>query len=406
MPLPLEGYKVIDFSVAIFGSMNSMMLGDMGADVIKVEPLEGDFMRISTFRSGDGARFMSCNRSKRSLAVNLKDDRGKEMVWKLLKDCDVVIQNFRPGVMERMGFGYKAISAINPRVIMVSQYGYGETGPLAHRMGGDLWAQAMGGVVALQGSPSGPPYIGGVAWADHGGGVLATMATLSAILARERYGVGQEVTLNLLDTVIHMQSATIADWLVDGRLLKKSGRGWGAGFPYGAYPCKDGDIVTIMGRDDIEWPVLCKLLDIEWILEDKRYETHMMRLGLKDELYPILDEAFKKKTRAEWVEAFRKVKLRVDPALDYKELFEHPQVYANDMVIEQQHAEFGKIRLTGIPYKLKGTPLPTPQMPPPLLGQHTREIMRSLGYPEETIQKYWDEGVVGITEPPASPAPR
>jgi crotonobetainyl-CoA:carnitine CoA-transferase CaiB-like acyl-CoA transferase len=394
--LPFEGIKVLDFSQAMFGPVCTRLLGDLGADVIKIEPLEGDFTRL-TPGGGDSTAFLSCNRSKRSLSINLKDTRGLEIVLRLVTNVDVLVQNFRPGVMKELGLDYEALHKINPRLIYGSFYMYGETGPLAHRRGADIWAQAMTGVVASQGSPDGPPYLAAHFFLDYGGAALNAFAIATALLMRERTGVGQEVTNNLINSGAYLQEYAISYYLMEGRLFKKGGRGAASGiFPYGAYPAKDGDVVTLFGQDDQEWSTVCSILGIEQLLTDPRYDSHEKRVQRKFELYPILDEAFRKKNRTEWQELFRQHGLRCDPCLDYAEFLAHPQFEANAMIEEISHPQYGKLRMLGVPIKFKGTGAIKQKRHPPILGEHTREILGELGYTDEQIEKFRNDGVIGV----------
>lgn len=393
--LPLENVKILDFSQVDFGPRCTRLLADLGADIIKVEPLEGEFTRLTSRRKGESMTFLCSNRDKRDICLNLNDPRGIEIALKLAKRADVLVQSFRPGVMERLGLDYKTICKINPQIIYASFSMYGDTGPLSHRRGGDPWAQAFTGVVASQGSPDGPPYLAGQLFMDFTGAALNAFAITAAVLFKERTGKGQEVTNNLVNTGLYIQDAAICTYLNDGVLLKKSGRGNVQGmFPYGAYPARDGDVVTFFGQDDDEWVTLCHILGIEHLLGDPRYDTAENRTKRKFELYPILDEAFRKKTRVEWEKLFSENKLRCDPCLDYAELVEHPQFKANNMVIEVDHPTEGQLKLIDCPIKFKGISTSRPVRPPPLLGQHTQEILEELGYGHEQVAQLREEGVV------------
>ncbi len=278
MNTALEGIRVLDFSQAVVGAANIQLLGDLGADVIKIEPLEGDLSRISATPDVDSTLFLSINRNKRSLALNLKDPEGLDIALKLAKQADVIAENSRPGAMDKLGLGYEAIAKINPRVIYSSQSMYGEEGPLARRRGADIWAQAFTGLVATQGSPGGSPYLCGASIMDFSGALTGALSIMTALFIRERTGIGQKVTTNLVSSGCFLQTDNIAYMLADGVNLKKGGRGTGGRFPNGAYPAKDGDVVTMFGQDDDEWATICSMLGIEYLLGDGRYDSQRKRV--------------------------------------------------------------------------------------------------------------------------------
>lgn len=406
--LPLEGIKVLDFTQAMMGPLTAMMLGDMGADVIKVERLQGEAIRhgrpaamddlykeeVEKEKFIDHGIWIGHNRSKRSLAIDIRDERGREVILRLARDSDVFLQNFRPGVIDRLGLGYDVISKINPRVIYCSIYGFGETGPLARRVGGDMWSQAMGGVVSQLGSPDGPPFMVPFLFIDHGGAILTAYGIMVALFARERTGIGQEIAISQLDTVMTLQTTEMSTYLVEGIMRTKVGRGAPVFCPYRA---KDGDVLAMVGVGPT-WPTFCQVLGIEHLEKDPRFETDEQRMWHAEELHPLLDEAFSKKTRAQWQQLFREQRLRCDPCLTYEELFAHPQVEANEMVITMEHPVRGTIKMLGIPVKLKKTPGKALK-PPPLLGQHTEEILLDLGYSAKEIEELRAMGVIRKASP-------
>ena len=403
MQSPLKDIRVLDFSIAFSGPLCASMLGDMGAEVIKIEEIRGESIRrgriaamdaldqVEDEESLDDAKWLAMNRSKKSLAIDIRCEKGKEIAFKLIKDADVFLECFRPGVMDRLGYGYEMISDINPRIVYCSLSGFGEKGPLARRIGADLWTQAMAGVVSYQGTSKGPPYASSIAFIDQGGAGILAFGIMVALFVRERTGIGQHLSSSLLHAALHMQSAEVSSYLVDGQLTTKVGRGQGR-FPHGAYQCKDGDVVTIFGEGP-QWSTLCKLLGLEHLITNPLYNTDEKRYQRREELYPILDEGFRKKTRAEWQQLFREAKMRCDPCLNYHELFSHPQIEANEMVITLEHPIRGAIRQVAAPTRLERTPA-NPSRPPPLLGQHTVEILTELDYSSEDIDKLENMGVI------------
>jgi formyl-CoA transferase/CoA:oxalate CoA-transferase len=402
VPRPLEGIKVLDFTLAAMGPICTQFLADMGADVIKLEPIEGELTRISPL-GVDSTLFVALNRNKKSLTVNVKEPRGLEIVLALAKEADVIVENFRPGVMKKIGLDYDVIREINSRIIYCSMSCYGDTGPLAHRRGADPWAQAFTGVVASQGSQGGPPYLEGSGYMDSGGAFTGVGGICAALFLRERTGVGQKITLNLTHVSLLLQITNFAYHIIDGLPVVKGGRGLARGqFPYGAYTAKDGDVVTIFGQDDDEWRTVCKMLDMEYLLDVLKYPQYATaedRRERKFELYPILDEAFSKKTRAEWAEIFRKNRLRVDPCLTYAELVEHPQFSAVNPLVETHHPTRGKIRSVACPVNFKGVTHSHPAKPAPIAGEHCRMILNSLGYSEQEIDELNEAGIINIPTP-------
>jgi CoA:oxalate CoA-transferase len=404
MTQPLEGVKILDFSMALAAPLGALLLADMGAEVIKIERIQGEPQRRglpagmddvidSSAGAVDVGSWMMLNRGKKDLAINLKRERAKEIIIKLVKDADVLLHSFRPGVMERLGFDYETVSKVNPKIIYCSLSGYGETGPLAHRVGGDMWAQAMSGMISIQGSPHGPPYMVGFPLVDCASGMMTAYAIMVALFVRERTGIGQELSLNLINVAMYLQSMQLAAHLADGKKLYKEGRGMvDQPPPFAPFRAKDGDVLTIFGMDPL-WPDFCKLLGREDLAHDPRFINDQTRREHREEVYPLLDEAFSKKTRAEWQKIFREAKMRVDPCLTYEELCSHPQVEANEMIVTMDHPVRGKLKTLGVPVKFKKTP-GNPQNPSPFLGQHTQEILLQLGYTIEEIAELKAEGVV------------
>jgi crotonobetainyl-CoA:carnitine CoA-transferase CaiB-like acyl-CoA transferase len=406
MTYPLEGIKVLDFSIAVAAPFGGTMLADMGAEVIKVERVQGEVTRLglpagiddmvdagSVGKLPDKADWMAFNRGKKDLAIDIRSPQGLEIVLKLAKDADVILESFRPGVADRLGIGYDAISKINPEVIYCSFSGYGETGPTAHRAGGDMWSQAMSGMVSVIGYPGGAPQMLPFPACDHVGGILTAYAVMTALFVRERTGKGQAITVNNLDAALFLQFSGFAEYLTDGKMPYKLGRSYQTP-PFGPFRAKDGDVLTIFGTGTM-WPAFCKVVGVEQLANDPRFNTDEARQQNREAIGKLLDEAFSKKTRAEWAQIFRDAKMRCDPCLTYEEIAAHPQLAANDMLYTTRHPTHGEIKMLGIPVKLKKTP-GKPQGPPPLLGEHTEEILLKLGYQAKDIAELEKQGVIKI----------
>ncbi len=407
MAAPLEGIKILDFSIAIAAPLGGAMLADMGARVIKVERIQGEPQRLGLPAGMDdvladrliqGAvdtpSWIALNRGKEDLAIDIRQEKGKEIIMKLVKDTDVILESFRPGVMDRLGLGYETVSKINPRIIYCSFTGYGETGPLAHRAGGDMWSQAMSGMISESPHPGGRPQMQILGVVDNTSGIMVAYAIMTALYVRERTGEGQYVALNNLSAAMYLQFSALAGYLMERHHRGKVEKGdiGGMAPPFGPYKAKDGDVLTIYGSDPL-WPAFCKLLGIEHLAHDPRFENDAARRKHNEELAPILDEAFSKKTRAEWAQIFREAKMRCDPCLTYEELCAHPQVEANEIIYTTNHPVRGEIKMLGNPIKLKKTP-GNPQGPSPLLGEHTEKILLGLGYTSENIAELEKEGVI------------
>lgn len=407
MVYPLEGIKILDFSIAVAAPFGGTMLADMGAEVIKIERVQGEAQRLGlpagmddvldtsvVEKMPDTASWMAFNRGKKDLAIDIRTDKGKEIIMKLAAETDVVLQSFRPGVAERLGIGYEDIIKINPKVIYCSFSGYGESGPTAHRAGGDMWSQAMSGIVSLLGYPGGAPQMLPFPACDHVGGILVAYAVMTALFVRERTGEGQTLTVNNLDAALYLQFSGFAEYLTKGKMPYKAGRSYGAP-PFGPFRAKDGDVLTIFGTGPM-WPDFCKLVGVEHLAADPRFSTDEARFENREEIGKLLDEAFSKKTRSEWQQIFREARMRCDPCLTYDEVCAHPQLEANEMIYTTSHPKRGEIKMLGLPVKLKKTP-GKPQGPSPQLGQHTEEILLGLGYSRENIAELEAEKVIRTT---------
>jgi len=403
---PLSGVKALDISSALAAPLVTQLLGDLGAEVIKVEPPTGDGYRGRLYPTGEAPpnnpRFDCANRNKRSLAIDLRNPAALPVMEDLIRWADVLVINFRPGVADRLGIGSKRALEINPRLIYAQLTGYGDTGPWARRRGADIWAQATGGTVAVQGSPGGPPILGATAFVDHGAPLALAFGISSALFQRERTGKGTVVKTSLLETTLYMQSSSsFTDFLNGEPLVTKGGRGWSSGFPMGAYPCADGEIVTMLVTDE-QWETFLTVLGLDELKGRADLATHEQRVGKRHELYPLLDKAFATKTRAEWSKLFADTGvIRADPALRYDEVAAHPQVQALDAIIPAPHGKVGAFMAVAGPVTVGGTRSDIRRGPPDV-GEHGREILGELGRSDDAIEALFGDGVVFDPDHPAS----
>ena len=378
---PLDGVTVLDFSQIELGPCATQVLGDFGADVIKIErPGAGDLSRVHMKHpSGESAVFWSLNRNKRSVAIDVRAPLGREVVHRLARKADVLVHNFRPGVMERLGLGYADLSALNPRLIYAFGSGYGPTGPYRDKGGQDVLAQAMSGIASRRADPEAPPEPSATPIADFTGGMLLVQAILLALLARERTGRGQLVHVSLLDGMLAMQLQEASAWLNLGQRLN-----WGA-FPLsGTFRTLDGHVVMVGAFKANPLQDICRGLGIDDLSADPRYATHEAQVAHRDELQARWRQELGARTTKQVVDALESVDILCAPVNDIEAALHDPQVANNQMVLEMRHPAVGSIKTVGIPVKLEGTP-GSVRRSPPLLGEHTREVLSELGFSPDEI---------------------
>lgn len=395
-PTPLEGLLVLDLSRVLAGPYCTMMLADLGAEVLKVEiPGRGDDTRQwgPPFAGGEAAYYLCVNRGKKSITLNLKTAEGREIVRRLAERADVLVENFYPGTMDEWGIGYQALRARNPRLIYCAITGYGQTGPYRDRPGYDFIIQAQGGIMSITGPVEGPPMKVGLAIVDVTAGMFATIAILAALWERERSGEGQFIDIALLDSHVAWLINVGSNYLISGERPRRYGNAHPNIVPYEPFPTSDGWIAVGVGNDR-QWRDLCAVGGWNDLAEDPRFATNPLRVQNRDVLIPILQERFRTRTAREWEEALLAANIPCAPILHIDEVFSDPHVLSRGMVVEMPHPTAGRIRVAGSPLKLSRTPVRL-EDPPPLLGQHTEEILRTyLGYRPEEIDRLREQGVI------------
>ena len=393
---PLAGIRVLDLSRVLAGPYCSMILGDLGADVIKVErPGSGDDTRAwgPPWAGTESAYYLSANRNKRSLTLNLKEPEAQEIVRDLAKQCDVVVENLRAGSLERMGIGYEQLSQVNPALVWVTISGYGRRGPDADKPGYDFVVQGESGIMAITGDVDGEPMKVGVAIVDVTTALYAAIAALAALREREHSGKGQRVDANLYASALGWLINVASNHLVSGQPARRYGNAHANIVPYQTFKARDKYMSIAVGTDR-QFRDLCKIIGNEALADDERFATNSARVENREELVAILQAAFEQKDAEEWLTACREAIIPSGPIQTVEEALAAPQTRALGMVQELPHPTAGTVKLTGIPFELSRTPAEI-RMPPPTLGQHTDEILTELaGRTPEQIADLRARGVI------------
>jgi crotonobetainyl-CoA:carnitine CoA-transferase CaiB-like acyl-CoA transferase len=377
---PLKGLTVLDLTWVLSGPFASMILCDLGADVIKVErPPYGDVARTTGPYIGDWSTyFFSINRGKRSICLDLKKQEGKDLFLRLVEKADVLMENFTPGTMETLGLGYEVLSARNPRLIYAATSGFGQTGPDRQRPALDIIVQGMGGIMSITGEPDGPPVRPGVSQGDITAGLYTAMGVLAALHERERSGKGQMLDISMLDCQIAILENAFARYFATGEVPKPIGTRHPLATPFQAFPTKDGWIVVALSWGvENQWELFCATIGRADLIDDPRFDTPGLRTKHHADLEPVLNEALAQKTTAGWLREFDAIGLPCGPLNNIPQAAEQPQVKAREMLVDVDHPDGFSLKIADTPVKLDRTPGGI-QGPPPALGEHTEPVLTGL----------------------------
>jgi len=377
--LPLDGIRVIDLTRILSGPFCAMLLGDMGADVLKIEdPDGGDPIRtIGEKVNGFSWYFAAFNRNKRSVVLDLRSDSGRETLASLLESADVLLENFRPGVLVEMGFDEARLKRINPRLVVTSINGYGSSGPYVERPAFDFVIQAMSGYMSVNGEPDGPALRSGPPMTDLIAGLYAAWGVVCALRARDLNGGGQRVEAPMMNGIMSLFAYLASDYLASGKLPARTGNDHPITAPYGLFRCADGDIAIAPSTETILRRLL-NLLDLEHVLEDPRFNSNGQRMIHRVEINALIEERLASGTRQEWVARINQAGVPCGVVQDIAEALSDPQVRAQNMVMEIDHPERGPVRTLGFPVRLSETPCRV-RYPAPEHGAHTAEVLDALG---------------------------
>ncbi|WP_413299871.1 CoA transferase [Bacillus sp. 1P10SD] len=396
MHKPLSGIRILDLSQAWAGPFASMLLADIGAEVIKIEPpVTGDHVRnwVTKETNGHSPHLLAVNRNKKSLILDLKNETGKQLFFEMAEKSDVILENFRPGIMKKLGIDYDEVRKRNPEIIFCSVSGFGQTGPYKDIAAYDLIIQGEGGAMSVTGERGGRPLKPGVPQADVFGAMVASNCIMAAIMTKQQTGKGSYLDIAMMDTQIALMGYYLANYVISGKIGKPMGTAHSLMVPYQSFPAKDIDI-NIAVLNDRAWKHFCEVIGkLEWI-DDPRFITGENRVENRDFLVPLIEEITMTREANYWIQKFSEKGIPVGAINPTDRLFSHPQVAHRNMLRKVQHPEIGEIVLPGIPWKLPGID-DEEILAPPLHGQHTTEVLKKvLNLSEEQIKKLEDEQVI------------
>jgi CoA:oxalate CoA-transferase len=396
MSKPLEGLRVLDLTRVLAGPYCTMMLADLGAEIIKVEvPVTGDDSRaFGPFRNGTSLYFITINRGKESIAIDLKNPAGKQLLKDLAAKCDVVVENFRPGTMEKLGLGWETLRELNPRLIYAAVSGFGHTGPQSRRPAYDILVQAMGGVMSITGWPGSPPTRVGMSLGDITAAIFGCNGIMAALYQREKTGRGQKVDVAMLDCQLAILENALVRWQVDGKIPEPLGTRHPTITPFQAFRAEDEWFVLGVGNDTL-WQTFCKAVDRLDLLADQRFATNGDRTKHYDDLMPELERLFTRKTAAEWLALLESAGVPAAPVNAIDRVMQDKQLQARNMFVTVDDAVAGPVIVPGNPIKMDSLPETADRPPAPAIGQHTESILRTvLGLSTSDIEGLRNTGVI------------
>ncbi len=395
MKKPLEGVKVLDLTRILSGPMCTMILGDLGADIIKVEPWpNGDDSRGNPpFVKEESMYFVSLNRNKKSIVVNLKEETGKDLFIKMVKEADILVENFRPGAMAKLGFSYDVLKEINDKLIYCAVSGFGHTGPYKNRAAYDAVIQAMGGIMSVTGQPGSAGTRVGTSIGDATAALFATIGILGALRVVEQGGLGQFIDISMLDCQVALVEGQLARYFGTGQVPKPVGNRHATATPFDLFKTEDGSFIVAIQKNSM-WEKLCKVMNLEELIKDPRFETNATRCDNEAALKAILQPVFMSKTTKEWMTLMDEAGIAYGPLNNMADIVADPHINSRDMIVEiPGHAKLGNVKYPNTPIKYSETKAGI-NFPAPTLGQHTDEILKKFGYSDQDIQNLKDKQAV------------
>ncbi len=396
MPKPLEGVRVLDLTRVLAGPFCTMMLSDLGAEIIKIEaPGTGDDSRaFGPFKNGQSLYFVNVNRGKKSVAINLKSDEGRRLLVELAKSCDVIVENYRPGTMEKLGLGWDVLKEANPRLIYAAVSGFGHTGPDSGRPAYDILVQAMGGVMSITGWPDTPPTRVGLSMGDITAAVYCAVGVNAALFQREKTGLGQKVDVSMLDCQLSILENALVRYQVDGRSPAPLGTRHPTITPFQAFHAEDGWFVVAVGNDAL-WKKFCEAMNRRDLLSDPRFATNGDRTKHYDELMPELERLFAGKVRAEWLAVLEEAGVPSAPVNAVEDVMRDRQLAARNMFVTVRDPKAGRVTIPGNPIKMETIPESPTRPPAPAIGEHGEAVLRELlGLDEAKLAALRADGVL------------